>query len=123
MKIFIFGNPDIPDDSLLVRLIPQLQKEFIDIEFIHLDPNEEWGDIPGHFIIIDTVQGADRVVVFDDLEKIQKTPLVSLHDFDIAANLKWLKKLGKIKKITIIGVPPKTHFKDICAVLYNQHYC
>ncbi|HAZ16359.1 MAG: hypothetical protein A3H59_02965 [Candidatus Jacksonbacteria bacterium RIFCSPLOWO2_02_FULL_43_9] len=105
MKIFIFGNPDIEEDSLPVKLMPQLKKQVPNFDFVHLDPNEEWGEIPEHFVMIDTVQGIDGVMVFNDLEKIEQTPLVSLHDFDVVANLKWLKKLGTIKKITIIGVP------------------
>jgi hypothetical protein len=29
-----------------------------------------------------------------------------MHDFDFLTNLQYLTKLGKIKKIKIIGVPP-----------------
>ncbi len=120
MKVFIFGNPDVEEDSVPIRLLPQLQKEFPGIEFVHLDPNEEWGEMPEHFVMIDTAQGVDGAVVFDDLGKLEKTPLTSLHDFDVAANLKWLKKLGKIKKITIIGVPVGgTEFNDTVGAVHN----
>jgi pyruvate-formate lyase-activating enzyme len=29
-----------------------------------------------------------------------------MHDFDALANLRYLKKLGKLKEVRIIGVPP-----------------
>jgi len=44
---------------------------------------------------------------FSDIDKIELSPQVSLHDFDLGLNLKLMKKLGKIQKATIIGIPPK----------------
>lgn len=103
--IFIFGNPDLAMDSLPIRLIPKLQKKFPDISFEIKDPNEEW-DIPEEMTIIDTAVGIDEVTVFDDLESFSQTPQLSMHDFDALTNLRYMKKLGRLKKIMIIGVPP-----------------
>ena len=111
MKIFVFGNPDVKEDSLPVKLMPQLKKEFPNIEFLHLDPNEEW-DIPEHFIAIDTVEGIDDIIVINSLDQLQNTSAVTMHDWDVGKNLKWLQKLGKIKKITIIGVPSQLKIVD-----------
>ena len=44
-------------------------------------------------------------MVFDSLENFSAPPRVSLHDFDAYTNLKYLQKLGKIKKIKIIALP------------------
>lgn len=104
MHIFVFGNPDLLMDSLPIRLIPQLQPLFPDVEFVTLDPNEEW-DIPRHMIIIDTVVGITEVTVFTNLDTFIRAPRITCHDFDAYANLLLMKKLGKIDGVTIVGVP------------------
>jgi hypothetical protein len=104
-KVYVFGNIDVDNDSLPLRMIPKLQEKFPDIEFEVRDPNEEW-EVPEEFVIIDTVIGIKGVKVFKTLDKFLSAPRVSMHDFDFLTNLQYLTKLGKIKKIKIIGVPP-----------------
>jgi len=105
MKIFVFGNPDLDFDSLPLKILPELKKQLSKIDFETKDPNEEW-DVPEEFIVIDTVLGIDTPVIFENLENFSAAPRISMHDFDAFTNLKYLKKLGKIKKIKIIGLPP-----------------
>ncbi|MEK7576300.1 MAG: hypothetical protein AAB482_01260 [Patescibacteria group bacterium] len=105
MNVFVFGNPDIEEDSLPLRILPHLQKEFSNIVFETLDPNEDW-NIPENLVIIDTVVGIKDVTALDSLDAFESAPRVSLHDFDAYTNLRLLQKLGKLKKIKIIGVPP-----------------
>lgn len=82
------------------------------MEFTIKDPNEEL-DAPEDLIIIDTVSGIERVEAFSDLSHFMGgRPGVSLHDFDLYSSLKYLKKLGKLKKIKIIGVPPNLSEKE-----------
>jgi hypothetical protein len=120
MVVFVFGNPDLLTDSLPLRILPKLKKLFPKIEFKVQDPNEEW-EVPEEMILIDTVFGIDKVKVFDDMKDFALSPRYSLHDFDAAANLWYLQKLGKIKKIKIIGVPPtideKEAIKEVGAIL------
>ncbi len=104
MKILIFGNPDLDFDSLPLRILPELKKRLPKVDFEIKDSNEEWETLE-NLIIIDTVLGIDKPTVFDDLENFSAPPRVSLHDFDAYTNLKYLQKLGKIKKIKIIGLP------------------
>lgn len=104
MDIYIFGNPDLEEDSLPIKLIPELEKQFPSHRFIIKDPNEEW-EIPEELVVIDTVSGIDQVTIFNDLKQFVSAPRVSLHDFDAFTNLIYLQKLGKLKKIKIIGVP------------------
>lgn len=104
MKIFVFGNIDLREDSLPLKILPKLKEKFPDIQFEVKDPNEEW-EIPEELIILDTAIGIREVIVFDDLKKFSKVPRVGMHDFDALTNLRYLQKLGKIKKIKIIGVP------------------
>lgn len=105
MTVFVFGNPDLPTDTLPLRLLAALRQRFPRVTFEAKDPNEEW-DVPPHLIVIDTVMGADRVQRFDGLEAFTRTPRVTLHDFDALTNLQLLRKLGKLQAVTVIGVPP-----------------
>lgn len=105
-SIFVFGNPDIAMDALPVRMLPRLRKQFPHVLFHALDPNEEW-DIPDPFIVVDTVLGLTDVHVFHSLDEFGTSPTVSLHDFDALFNLRYLAKLGKLKGVRIIGVPPE----------------
>jgi len=104
-RIFVFGNINLENDSLPLRIMPQLQEKFPDIQFEVRDPNEEWG-VPDEFIIIDTVIGIKGIRIFETLDKFLSAPRVSMHDFDFLTNLQYLWKLGKIKKIKIIGLSP-----------------
>jgi len=120
MTIFIFGNPDLAFDSLPLRILPGLKKRFPQVKFEVRDPNEEW-DVPEELILIDTVFGIERARIFDDLKNFENSPRVSLHDFDLITHLRHLQKLGKFKKVKIIGVPPtiseKEVIKQIAAIL------
>jgi len=106
MTIYIFGNPDLETDSLPIRLLPALKSRFPDIDFVVLDPNEEW-TIPEEMIMIDTVVGIKELTVFNDLKHFTEAPRVSVHDFDAFFNLIYLQKLGKLKKIKIFGISPE----------------
>ena len=82
--------------------------------------DEEWG-VPDEFIIIDTVVGIKEIRIFETLDKFLSAPRVSMHDFDFLTNLQYLWKLGKIKKIKIIGLPPNMEeseaVKKVSAIL------
>jgi hypothetical protein len=104
MIVSIFGNPDLPQDSLPLRILPALKERFPGIDFRAVDPNEEW-EVPEELVAIDAVAGIKRVQVFTDLKKFRDSPRLTSHDFDALANLKYLKKLGKIKRVRIIGIP------------------
>ncbi len=106
MQVFVFGNPDLPADSLPLRLVPSLAAAFPQIEFATLDPNEDW-DVPSHMHIIDTVAGLSEPAVFTDLGAFVAAPRLTCHDFDAYANLLLLKKLGKLTAVTIYGLPPE----------------
>ncbi|MCL5004497.1 MAG: hypothetical protein M1170_00950 [Patescibacteria group bacterium] len=105
MTIYVFGNPETKNDSLPLKILPELQKKFPEIKFEIKDPNEEW-EIPEELTIIDTVLGIEEIKTFEDLKSFSKSSNVSLHDFDAYSNLRYLEKLGRLKKIKIIGIPP-----------------
>lgn len=103
--IYILGNLNIEVDSLPLKLIPKLKEAFPEIDFVVLDPTE---NVPEeeHLLIIDTIINSDEVKVLKDIDRIESSPTCSLHDFDLGMQLKIMKKLGKVKDVTIIGVPP-----------------
>ena len=92
-------------DNLPLKLALKLEKIFPEIDFVITDPSENLEPIDGELIIIDTVEDIEKVVVIDDLEKLETSKIYSLHDFDLAFNLKLLQKIGKLKKVKIFGVP------------------
>jgi Ni,Fe-hydrogenase maturation factor len=103
--VYIFGNPLLDFDNLPIRLAPKLKKMFPEIDFVIADPNENLKPINKELVIIDTVEGARNVILINDIKKIQTQKLYSLHDFDLAFNLKLLKKIGELQKVKIFCVP------------------
>jgi hypothetical protein len=107
MRAFVFGNPDVSMDSLPLRILPRLRKLYPDVEFEAKDPNEEWdvGPISEALTIIDTAVGIKETTVFYDLKRFARPPHLGMHDFDALTNLRYMMKLGKIKNITVVGIP------------------
>ncbi len=142
MKIFVFGNPDLADDNIVLRILPKLLKKFPLIQFIHKDPLENWVlenmDSSGRrlndrqicdqesekekLIIIDAIQGISKVTVFDGLKNFTAAhKRMTMHDFDLYDELILLQKLKKLPKIAIIGIPwgekEKNIWKNLVSVI------
>lgn len=102
MKIFVFGNPDIDDDKRAIEVI----KKFENIDWQIIDINQ---DIPteDNLIMMDTVSGIKKVTLFDEkvIDKLVGWGRITAHDYDLGFQLKYLQKIGKINKVTIIGIP------------------
>ena len=105
LTIYVFGNPDLSSDSLPLRILPELKVKFPAVSFVVADPNEDWTG-PAKLVVLDTAINLKKITVFDSLEKFTAAPRISLHDFDALANLQWLQKIGRLKGIKIIGLPP-----------------
>lgn len=118
MTIYVFGNENLEIDSLPLKILPKLKKLFPEIDFVVKDPNEDWDDVE-NITIIDTIIGINDIKVFDSLEDFSYAPRFSLHDFDAYTNLMMLEKLGKIKKIKIIGIPPTISKKDATQKIFS----
>lgn len=125
MKIFVFGNPEFVADSLPLKILPKLRELFPEIEFLTLDPNEEWV-AANEIFAIDSVQGIKSPCVFDDITLFSQNPRFTAHDFDALSNLRLLRKLGRIKKIKIIGLPPNMSEKEaieaVDAILLSNQF-
>lgn len=103
--IYVLGNSLVKVDNMPLKILTILQKAFPEIEFIHLDPTEEYTEESVNPIFLDTVVGIDSVTIFHDLDSFSPPQSVSVHDFDLYVSLKLLMKLGKVKRVKIIGVP------------------
>jgi len=112
--VYVFGNPDLEEDSLPVRLTPLLRARFPEVDFEVMDPNEEW-DVPRELVVLDTLVGAKDVAVFNDLESFAASPRFTVHDFDALTNLRLLQKLGRLQKVTVIGIPQDTTVEQALA--------
>lgn len=121
--IYIFGNPLLDFDNLPINLLPKLKKQFPNINFIKQDPNENLNPRNKELIIIDTAQGIKKTTVINDIDQIKLDKIYSAHDFDLGFNLKILKKINKLKKVTIFCLPQninnKTALRQL-AKLINQ---
>lgn len=117
VKFLVFGNVMLKDDSLPLRMIGRLRSRFPECQFEEFDPNENLQGEGRDLSIIDSVEGIKEVVIITDIDRIQASKIVSVHDFDLAYNLKLLKKLGYIDSVRIFGVPMKidedTAFKQL----------
>ncbi|MCX6772151.1 MAG: hypothetical protein NTV88_00055 [Candidatus Micrarchaeota archaeon] len=112
MKVLVFGNPLAKIDSAAVKIAKKLGGKMPEIEFKPFDAAEDLEHEGEELFILDAVVGLEkpRLVTLDELE-LSANPL-SLHGFDLMWTLLLLKKLGKIKKATIIGVPAKKPMRD-----------
>jgi Ni,Fe-hydrogenase maturation factor len=103
-NIYFCGNPLLSEDNAPYKIIDALRKQFPEITFREFDPTEEF---PSEDIvyIIDTVLEIDKVMIIDDINSLEIFPTVSVHDADLAFNLNFLKKLGRLGSFKVIGIP------------------
>jgi hypothetical protein len=121
MKIYVFGNPLVNEDSLPLRFLEKLRKRFPSIDFREFDTTEDMEE--RNLIIIDTVKGIKKVEMIDDIDKIVSEKIYSMHDFDLGQNLKLMKKMKMIDSVRILGVPMNYDegkaFLEICHLIGN----
>lgn len=104
--VYVFGNTELKCDALPVEIVPKLQEKCPKCDFQVKDPVEDW-DVPEDLWVIDTVVGLKDIHVFEGIDEFTRFPKVTVHDYDALSNLLLLKKLGRLKKIVIIGIPPE----------------
>ena len=135
MKILIFGNHLVKQDNLPLRILPQLKQKFqknttksttsreatcrellvpsANIEFKYLDSTEnlqQETDQNGNLTILDTAINISEIKILtlqtqDDFKKLQLPKSLTMHDFDLAYNLRLLKKVKLINEVKIICLP------------------
>lgn len=119
--VYVLGNAADPKDRLPLDFLPFLKKRFPNIAFLPFDPTEEFPPHTPYLVLIDAVEGISRVTLFSDTDEFSFSPRVTVHDYDLIIHLKLLQKLGKLEKLTVIGVPMSGNRKrilsDLSAVL------
>ncbi|MBN1162591.1 hypothetical protein JXA34_02495 [Patescibacteria group bacterium] len=109
MNMYIFGNQDISIDKIQEDILINLRRDFKEkLNFVYVRPNEDFQfENKESLIILDVVKGISKVTLLDekDISKLKLSPRTFVHDFDLNFQLKYLKKLGKLSKIYIIGIP------------------
>jgi Ni,Fe-hydrogenase maturation factor len=104
-KVFVAGNPLLKEDSLALEVARELEKKLAGVKFEEIDSLGSLKEIPRELCIIDVAAGIQRVEEITDLSRLQGIKLVSLHDFDMAAELLLYSKLGKLGKAVLIAIP------------------
>ena len=110
MKVYVFGNQDFEGDNRAFDVAKRLEQTLKDVEFVKVKPNEDVPFINEKFVVIlDAIEGIDKVIRVNDkdLDKLVLSPRSSAHDYDLGFQIKYLKKLGKLEKVTIVGLPMK----------------
>lgn len=102
--VFCFGSIFVKEDKLPLKMAKELRKIFPKIEFREVYYIEEIEDLD-EINMIDIVKGIKKATIIHDLNLISSSKLVSLHDFDVGITLKLMKKMGKLAKVTIFGIP------------------
>ncbi len=116
MNVFAFGNPDLALDSLPLRILERLRRDLPSVSFSHKDPNESW-ELGPDAVILDTVVGLAEPRIFHGLEDFEHAPRMTVHDFDLYAELRLRQKIGHLPKLTIIGLPPQITEHDAVAAV------
>lgn len=111
MKILVCGNPLVKQDSTALKAAEMLKKILPEIDFEEFDSVEELRN--EEINILDVVEGLKKPKVIKNIDDIKIGKIYSTHDFDLGQNLKLLKKLGLIGKVTIFGVPSRMNKKII----------
>jgi Ni,Fe-hydrogenase maturation factor len=108
MNVYVFGNERVAEDIRAIEVARELQNTVEDVSFVFVNPNE---DVPfanePRVVILDTIQGLRDVALVegDELDGLLLSPRGSVHDFDLAFQMRYLKKLGKLGEVTVIGIP------------------
>ena len=127
MKILVFGNPLVEQDNTPIQLLPKLRQQFPNIEFKHLDSTEnlqQETDQNKNLIILDTIQNTKTPITItlkteQDFQKLELPKALTMHDFDLAYNLRLLKKVGLINQVKIIGIPEGVDFEKFKTFLQS----
>ena len=107
MNIYVFGNDHVEKDTKAIEVARKLEDTIEGISFVFVKLNE---DVPfaneRRVVILDTVEGIQDVALVDRdrIDGLLLSPRGSVHDFDLAFQLRYLKKLNKLGEVTIIGI-------------------
>lgn len=107
MKVFVFGNRDQEKDDRAVLTAERLGGSIKNVEFVEVGANEDLPFVGQKAVLMDTVAGIEQETVLGEgqLSGLVLGPRGSVHDFDLGFQIKYLKKLGRLGEVKIIGLP------------------
>lgn len=122
--ILVAGNTIESQDAPAVKIAHLIENSLPGITFIPWDPTENLPEgVTGDIVIMDTVIGIQKITIFRSLDNFPLSPRNTVHDFDLPVALGLLQKIGKIKHITIIGIPASgsvhIHLKELTRIFNN----
>ena len=108
MNVYVFGNEYVAEDKRAIEVARELEGTIEGISFVFVNPNEDAPFVnERHVVILDTVQDLRDVALVegDQIDGLSLSLRGSVHDFDLAFQLRYLKKLNRLGEVTIIGIP------------------
>lgn len=121
MKVLVFGNKEYKPDGTVYPLVKKLKRDFPEVEFLDVSLNTDLplsGDKVTY--ILDAVEGINEPTVIKnaDLDRLTGISSVSVHDFDLGFQLRYLRKIKKLGEVVIIGLPlnKKTNYLRIQSI-------
>jgi len=111
MKVYCFGNEFLENDTLAKEIADEIQIE--GVEFVKCDSPDDIVLEQDEIIILDVVEGIEKVILIEDIDQLKDNEIFSLHDFDLSFFLQLMEKIGQINKIKIIGIPMKGDKEEI----------
>jgi hypothetical protein len=108
MNVYVFGNECVAEDKRAIEVARELEGAIDGISFVFVNPNEDAPFVnERHVVILDTVQGLRDVALVEGegTDGLILSPRGSVHDFDLAFQLRYLEKLNRLGEVTLIGIP------------------
>jgi hypothetical protein len=108
MEVYVFGNAGVFEDRKALEVARRLEGTLKGVSFVFVAPNE---DVPFagevRVVILDTVGGIRDVALIsgDESDGFVLSPRGTVHDFDLAFQLKYLRKIGRLGEVIVVGIP------------------
>src|SRR5215211_2334683 len=108
MNVYVFGNQYVAEDKRAIEVARELEGAIAGISFVFVSPNENALFVnERHVVILDTVEGLQDIALVegDRIDGLILSPRGSVHEFDLAFQLRYLKKLNMLGEVTITSIP------------------
>lgn len=116
MRVLAFGSLN---DRQAWEVVDKIKDNFPRIKFLKTGNIDAILAFDEDLVVMDAVKGIEKPCLLG-IDDLKARRLNTLHDFDAGFFLRLMKKIGKIKKIKIIGIPMKIDdntIKDIKKLL------
>jgi Ni,Fe-hydrogenase maturation factor len=108
MNVYVFGNEYVAENKRAIEVARALEGAIAGISFVFVSPNEDILFVnERHVVILDTVEGLQDVVLVEEdrIDGLILSPRGSMHEFNLAFQLRYLKKLNMLGEVTITSIP------------------